>query len=72
MATASDVAVQGNVGLLVNCASGLRLLEASKTTRSRHESNGRGRDASLPSAPHRTARAAFPPTAHTSGDGDAF
>jgi hypothetical protein len=30
MATASDVAVQGNVGLLVNCGSGLRVLEASK------------------------------------------
>jgi len=30
MATASDVAVQANVGLLVNCGSGLRVLEASK------------------------------------------
>jgi hypothetical protein len=30
--TASDVAVQANVGLLVNRGSGLRVLEASKMT----------------------------------------
>jgi hypothetical protein len=28
--TASNVAVQANVGLLVNCGSGSRVLEASK------------------------------------------
>jgi len=36
---ASDVAVQANVGLLVNCGSGSRVLEASKVTRRRHNSD---------------------------------
>jgi hypothetical protein len=35
--TASDVALQANVGLLVNCGSGLRVLESSKMTLNRHE-----------------------------------
>jgi len=36
MATASDAAVQANVGFLGNRGSGLRVLEAWKMTRSRH------------------------------------
>jgi hypothetical protein len=36
---ASNVVVQANVGLLVNCGSGSRVLEASKVTRRRHNSD---------------------------------
>ena len=45
---ASDVAVQANVGLLVNCGSGSRVLEASKVTRRPHNADiGRDIDGSI-------------------------